>query len=532
MKTLKKFTLIIFVAFCVQSASAQNYTWADDVACIFYANCTSCHWEDGHSPFPLISYTSAFNNKYSILNKVMTGYMPPWLPVAEYQTYAHERVLTQTEKDIIIAWVNQGAVPGDTTNAPVAPTYTYGVSKLSQIDFTGGAGNYTNNAAGDDYRCFLIPTNFSVDKFVEAIEMIPGNSSMLHHGFIYYETDTNALLSLDAADPGLGYSSFDGTGVNGSPLICAWSTSIDHLTFPSGMGLKIPANAYLVLQLYYPVSTIGDIDDNTVVNFKFAGTPVREVSHKALLNDTAGNISPALFIPAMSTASFVEQYTLPSISPGLDNYTFLSVVPLMRKVGRLMTVYAIKPSNDTVPLIDVDDWDTHWLGQYTYRQPIVLPEGTVLRAKATYFNIPSNPEAPDPSSPVTAGSANNQERMMVYFNYLSSLPGDQNIIVDTVTVTPTYIGCEISVGIEDVANTDANFTIYPNPFTSSATIKINAEMQNVELRIFNVPGQEVFRSAIKNKQYEIQRGNLPAGIYIYKVFAGEKMIGTGKLVAE
>ena len=104
--------------------------------------------------------------------------------------------------------------------------------------------------------------------------------------------------------------------------------------------------------------------------------------------------------------------------------------------------------------------------------------------------------------------------------------------MDTVTVTPTYIGCEISVGIEDVANTDANFTIYPNPFTSSATIKINAEMQNVELRIFNVPGQEVFRSAIKNKQYEIQRGNLPAGIYIYKVFAGEKMIGTGKLVAE
>ncbi len=526
---MKKFLLFILFAGSL-SLNAQTYTWAENTACIFYTHCTECHFPGGPGPFSLIDYASAFSARFAIKQAILDDYMPPWSPNENYQTYAHERLLLQEEKDIIIGWVDQGGLQGNIANAPTPPSYTAGGSQLPSIDFTGGIGNYTNAATIDDYRCFYIPTHLGVDKYIESVEFIPGNRQIVHHTLVYYETDTNALISLDNGDPGPGWTNFGGTGVSGSKLIQTWIPGSTPLTYPNNMGVKLPANAYIVVQIHYPQGTNGDVDSNSRINLKFASGTVREVSLAPVLDFILpGQITPwPLHIPPHSTASFVETYTLPSLTPFADNYTVLNVQPHMHKVGSSIKVYAVKPGNDTVPLVDLPVWDFKWQGQYTFRQPIILPEGTVLRAEAFYDNTINNINAPNPNLDVYAGEASDEEMMQVYFSFLYALPGDENIVIDTVAHKPSYMGCN-TIGIEDIIGTQFHYTIYPNPTSNWVNVSFEQKQPgDVKLSLIDLQGKilaEYVQPSVGIGTFTktLDVSTIPSGIYYIRTWSGEHM---------
>ncbi len=511
---MKKLLLIVAGVFSIQIASAQSYTWAENAACIFYTNCTKCHFPGGPGPFSLIDYGNAFTARFAIKQALLDGYMPPWPADENYQTYAHERLITQEEKDILVAWVDQGAPQGNLANAPTPPSYSATGSQLSQIDFAGGIGNFTNAALIDDYRCFLIPTGFLTDQYISEIEIIPGNRSMVHHVLIYVETDTNALIALDNADPLMGYQSYGGTGVNTSKLISGWVPGSEPAAFPSGMGVKIPAGAYLVLQIHYPQGSDGDTDSNTTINLKYASGVVREVMMEPILNHIT-NITPPLVIGANSTQNFTEEYTIPPLGV-LPYITVLSVAPHMHLVGRSIKAYAIRPGNDTVPLIDIPSWDFKWQGSYSFRQPITFPAGTVVRAEAFYDNTSANPLAPNPNNPVFAGESTTDEMMIVYFSYLYGFPGDANIIVDTVTTHPTYMGCNF-MGIEDQIAANAQLNLYPNPTGYDFYIKYDQlEESDLSIKIIDITGRVVFQMV----QPEVEAGSYVKNIPVENLLPG------------
>lgn len=523
----------------MQFASAQTYTWAENTACIFYTNCTKCHFPGGPGPFSLIDYANAFAARFAIRQAVLDNYMPPWLPDENYQTYAHERFLTQQEKDIIVGWVDQGAPAGTLANAPAPPSFNAGGSQLAVVDYSGSVGNYTNPATGDIYRNFYIPTHMGVDRDIETIELVAGTRSMVHHALVYFEEDTNGLIALDNADPGMGWENVGGTGLATSKLIYTWIPGTDPMSYPAGMAAKLPANAYIVVQLHYPQGTTGQTDSNTVVNLKYASGVVREVSMGPILDFLyPTQISPwPLHISPNSTANFVSTYTLPSLTPLVDNYTVLNVQPHMHRVGSSIRVYAVKPGNDTVPLVNIPQWDFKWQGQYTFRQPIVLPEGTVVRAEAFYNNTSSNINAPNPSLDVWAGEASDDEMLQVYFSYLYAFPGDENIIIDTATVKPTYMGCNF-VGLEDITGAYAQFTIYPNPATNAVNISFEQfEPGDVKLSMVDLSGKIVAEYVQPQvgigtftKTLDIQ--TIPSGIYYIRVWNGNQLFAKPVVVTK
>ena len=47
--------------------------------------------------------------------------------------------------------------------------------------------------------------------------------------------------------------------------------------------------------------------------------------------------------------------------------------------------------------------------------------------------------------------------------------------------------------------------------------------------IYDLPGKEVFRTPLAGPLSEIQRGNLADGIYLYKVYNKNQLIGKGKI---
>lgn len=90
------------------------------------------------------------------------------------------------------------------------------------------------------------------------------------------------------------------------------------------------------------------------------------------------------------------------------------------------------------------------------------------------------------------------------------------------------LGCLI--GIEE-NEMKSGIKIFPNPAYGNFTITLNQQINNGELKIYDVTGRVVHEQTIINQKSEIINYHLSAGIYFVKVSDGEK-IYTQKLVIE
>ena len=96
-----------------------------------------------------------------------------------------------------------------------------------------------------------MPTALPKDRFLTAIEVKPGNPRVVHHTFGY--VDTRGLgRRRDADDPMPGYPCFSGfTGDQIFGLLGGWTPGNDAHPFGDGVGLELPRNADVVMQVHY-----------------------------------------------------------------------------------------------------------------------------------------------------------------------------------------------------------------------------------------------------------------------------------------
>ncbi|HET6990895.1 MAG TPA: SBBP repeat-containing protein, partial [Bacteroidia bacterium] len=87
------------------------------------------------------------------------------------------------------------------------------------------------------------------------------------------------------------------------------------------------------------------------------------------------------------------------------------------------------------------------------------------------------------------------------------------------------------LGINSEEQSSIIFSISPNPFNSSTTIRFNSQLKNGEVELFNLYGQEI--KSIKNisaDKIEIERGDLSDGIYFIRLSEENKLIATEKVI--
>ena len=112
--------------------------------------------------------------------------MPPWHADAPRGTFHNDRRLTETEKQTILRWVAGDAPQGNARDLPKAPEYPTGWTIGSPDAVITMPTPYTVPAKGViEYQYFEVPTNFTEDKFVQAIEILPGAREVVHHVLVY-----------------------------------------------------------------------------------------------------------------------------------------------------------------------------------------------------------------------------------------------------------------------------------------------------------------------------------------------------------
>lgn len=509
---MKKLLFLLLTGFSLTVAQAQAPTWATDVAPIFYANCTRCHNPNGAAPFSLVSYADAFavtsNIRYAVDNKIM----PPWPPDPAYMRFTHERLLTQQEIQTIVNWVDSGAVSGNLSQAPTPPIYN-SLSQMPAPDMVSQMPQYIVNAAADLYRCFAIPSGLTTNESVTKVEVLPGNRSIVHHVLVYQDV-ANTCVNLDNADPLPGYTSFGGVGSATATLVTGWVPGQEMYVLPANMGIELLANTNIILQIHYPAGTFNQVD-STQVRFTFANGSVRDVTLDPTLNYWSTLTNGPINIPANTTRTYHAQYTVPV------DVTLVSVAPHMHLIGRSIRSYAIDPNADTIPLIDIPDWNFHWQGFYNYRQLLRIPAGSVLHADAFYDNTSNNPWNPNfPPQLVTAGEATEDEMLVVYFSYLIYQPGDENIIVDSSVLA----GVQQPLTLNDVVRSPQLYAPYPNPVQASTTIEFFLpEAGQTTLDVIDMQGRCVAVLIAGDvlfagpQRRTLDTSTLPAGNYIVRL---------------
>lgn len=513
----RKLPLLIFAIIVGFSAWSQNNapTWADDVACLVYSHCSNCHNSNGIAPFSLLSYNDAYTERFSIQYAVENKSMPPWQPNDGYSTLAHNKSLTPDEIQTIVDWVNAGAPEGNPADAPATPVYNSN-QLIENPDLSVKIPNYTVPSITEDlYRCFVVPTGVNAEKFITAFEVVPGNRSAVHHVLFYVDTSGQGAV-MDANDPGEGYTSFGGTGVNGTTLIGGWVPGGSATFYPDGMGPKLPANADIIVQIHYPYGSTGQLD-STKINFQLSDIPLREVRAVPFLNHMISITDGPLAIPADSIRTFHAEQALPI------NLTLLSIAPHAHLICEYMKAYITTPNNDTIPLIEIPHWDFHWQGGYFFPKPIKFPAGSKFHGVARYNNTNFNPNNPSfPPEDVVVGEATTDEMLIFYFSFLSYENGDENIEIDEPgSHQEHYENCGASVSsIENMNRELMSLTLMPNP--AKDLVNISIEEGIIEgYELIDIQGKIIQSCQITSARssVNIELNGITKGFYFVRVFS-------------
>lgn len=533
----KIFSILLFILLINIKLQAQTPTYADDIACIMYSHCTKCHHPGGIGPMSLMDYNETANYAQAILNMVegasnkthhLSTEMPPWPPDNSYQQYAYDPTLTSSEIQAIRDWVQNGTPQGNPANTPPPPTYS-SQGLIANPDFSDKIQTFTSNASNTDvYRYFAIPTNFTNNKYITEWEILPGNSEIVHHVLIFLDPSGNSLID-DANDPMPGFYKPTDSSFYDYTLIGVWAPGELKFTAPPGFGYKLEPNSAIVLQIHYPAGSIGQVD-STRIQLKFSSSVVRELYTAAPLNHATNSlVNGPLFIPANTTKTFTESYTVPNFY----DISVIAVAPHMHLIGRSIETYGVTPSNDTLPFIRINHWNFSWQGNYLFQKPIKVPKQTVLKSHAFYDNTSNNPFNPsNPPQNVSVGEATTDEMMMTFFTFALYLQGDENIIIDTSSHSPHYNSCSMLTHNDFTKPTKySSASIYPNPSQNLANVLTSLPMEKLELVDYN--GKIIHQWDTKNLYaFKTDLSWLPSGCYIFKIYYQNQTFETLQFLKE
>jgi hypothetical protein len=240
-------------------------------------------------------------------------------------------------------------------------------------------------AVGEDlYRCFVLPTSLAEGRFLTAIDVRPGNPRVVHHTFGY--VDNRGLgRRRDADDPLPGYSCFSGfTGDQIFGLLGGWTPGNEPHPFGEGIGLELPRNADLVLQVHYHPSGKPETD-RTRLGLYFSKAPVRQALEWVSACPEIG----AFRLPAGESDIVIAAELEVPIDVALHAMT-----PHMHMLGRRLRADVRFPGGRVEPLIAIDDWDFNRQETYYLREPLSLPAGSIIRIEGRYDNSSANPRNP------------------------------------------------------------------------------------------------------------------------------------------
>lgn len=365
-------------------------TYSNQISRLLQTHCVDCHRPHEIGPFSLTDYDEVAGWADMILEVTEQRRMPPWHASPEHGKFANARVLSQDELQLLRDWVDSGAPEGDRSQLPAPKTYTEGWQLPREPDLVIPMAKtpFKVPAEGEvRYQHFSVETGFTEDKWVQAMEIVPGNRAIVHHTIVF------------AAAAGERFNGERG-------FLAAYVPGLRPMPYPDGMAKRIPAGAKLVFQMHYTPNGTAQ-EDITSIGLIFA--------------------DPAKVMQEVTTISVGSNRF--KIKPQEDNQQFssnvltaptdlrlLSLSPHMHLRGKSFRYEMTWPDGRKETLLDVPNYDFNWQTAYALADELVIPRGAKIQAFAAFDNSPNNLANPDPTATVVWGDQSWEEMLLGYFD--------------------------------------------------------------------------------------------------------------------
>jgi hypothetical protein len=404
-----------------QTASPQaGPTYTKDVAPILFRNCTSCHRPGEIAPMSLLTYDDVRPRAKDIRDEVGEGHMPPWHADAPKGTFLNERGLTDDEKQTLLRWVANGAPKGDARDMPPAPTYPDGWAIGTPDIVLEMAEAYEVPAEGTiQYEYFYIPTNFTEPKWIQAIELRPGNREVVHHALAFYRAPQDMkrapVLRPNREQMVLPPPTQEGKRPQRrdevpSRLLATYAPGTNPQIMRPGTALRLEPGGVIELQMHYTANGKATTD-RTKVGLVLSKDPsAREVRVSHFFNSQ-------FVLPAGAADTRVDA------DMGFANDAVIwGIFPHTHVRGKRWEYTLELPDGTRKIVLSVPKYDFNWQTYYMFKEPLQVPKGSRLVSSAWYDNSKANKSNPDPKVDVKWGDQTWEEMQYTGLLYSPALP--------------------------------------------------------------------------------------------------------------
>jgi hypothetical protein len=397
-------------------------TFARDVAPILYASCVTCHRPGDIAPMSFMTYADTRPWARAIEKAIVDGMMPPWHADAPTGTFENERRLTAAEKDTVRRWVAAGAPQGDPAATPAAPVFADGWRIGTPDAVLEMQEDYAVPANGTiEYEYFYIPTNFTDTKWLQAIEVRPGNRSYVHHVLVYYQAPPDGpgqppairvVPEHNRPSPrretrGIALRPPRRTPGQQTRLLATYAPGTDPQVFRPGTAIRLAPGGTLQLQMHYTATGTAGTDRTKVAMVFAKEPPVHE-------------IRPAQFINAQFTIPpGAQDHRVDTHVDFVQDAVVWGIFPHTHVRGKRWLYTLELPDGTRRPLLSVPRYDFNWQTYYMFREPLEVPQGARIVSSAWYDNSPANRANPDATIAVRWGDQTWEE--MQYTGLLYSV---------------------------------------------------------------------------------------------------------------
>jgi hypothetical protein len=386
--------LMAVAAVAATNASAP-VTFNKDVLPILQKNCQSCHRPGEVAPMSLVSYADARPWAKAIKASVVNRAMPPWFADPRYGHFANDRTLSAADVSKLVSWADNGAPEGDARDKPAPVTFEDGWNIKPDVVVEMPLAFHLPATGTINYQFFRVKGNFTEDLWVEAAEMRPGNTAVVHHGKVWVVPPESKWMA-DAV-PGVAYEGQEvsrfghGNDILGkfNPGLGAQSFNID------GAAKFIPKGSDLVFELHYTATGRPETDQSKL-GLVLAKHPP---SARYITSPGTPNALNLVIPPGENNAEVVCESTL-----GVDA-KLVYLQPHMHLRGKDYEVRLVYPSGESETVFK-GKFDFEWQLGYDLAKPILLPKGTRMIGIAHFDNSANNKSNPDPAKEVHWGPQN------------------------------------------------------------------------------------------------------------------------------
>ena len=370
--------------------SAAQIFYDEDVAPILQDRCMGCQGEGGIGSWSMSSYAMVKGFSPMIREVLRTRRMPPWHADPHIGEWQNDRSLTIEEKQTLIQWVEAGSLRGEGEDPleriPPLPSKW----SMGEPDMVVELPAFTVPAQGVvEYQYFRVPTEIVEGVWVRGMEVLPGNTKVVHH----------VLFGTVASDEGGRRGGVFDNYIGGKAL------GSGAELVPEDTGTFIPPDLTFLVQMHYtPYGK--DVEDTTRIGlYLYEEPPERYLRHGVAVN-------PAIEIPSNEKAR--QEFAYFEFDKDAILY---EVLPHSHYRGRSSTFTLQYTDGSEELLLNVPDYDFNWQTGYRFSEPKRVPAGAKLVHSTVYDNSELNPGNPDPTKIARWGLQSWDEMLYGAFTY-------------------------------------------------------------------------------------------------------------------